>query len=106
MTLSASHLTLPPPPPRWIGVFTNDEWLVGVHAIGADRLEDLHGILSQVSPAFRESFIVHLHDAAGVHREGAAAMIALARATDEAADRAAAAELASVIAEDRRNEAA
>ncbi len=89
MTLPATPLTSPPP--RWVGVLSPSEWAVGVHAIGADRLEDLHGVLSQVSERFRGSFITHLHETADSHREGAATMIALARATDEAADRAAAA---------------
>lgn len=83
MTTSAP--LFPPRPDRWSGVLTDDQWVVGVYSIGEDHFNELHGVLSQVSSTFRESFLGHLRIAASKHPEGAATMIALAHATDEAA---------------------
>ena len=40
-------------PARWRGLLSADDWRRAVEAIGAERLDELHPMLEQVSPAFR-----------------------------------------------------
>lgn len=93
--MTATAPTFPPIPDRWAELLTADQWVVGVYSIGEERFDALHGVLSEVSPEFRESFLAHLRGLALTHAEGTAMMMALAYATDEAAVAASAARAAA-----------
>ncbi len=86
LTMTAS--AIPPLPSHWSGLLSDEQWLVGTHAVGEQRLNDLHEALTEVSAEFRDAFIVNLHHAAAAYPAGKAILIAIMRATDEAADRA------------------
>lgn len=78
----------PIPPARWRALLTADEWRRAVAAIGAERLDEIHPMLEQVSPAFRRRFVAHLADLGHTLPVGRAVLLAVARASHDAAEHA------------------
>jgi hypothetical protein len=74
------------PPARWRGLLSADEHARSVAAIGAERLDELHSMLEQVSPAFRARFLDHLADLGPGLPAGRAVLLAVARASHDAAE--------------------
>jgi hypothetical protein len=81
---SAERAGAPILPARWHGILTAEQWQRAVEAIGAPRLDELHSMLAEVSPRFRESFVAHLARIAPAERAGAAVLLALAHAAHDA----------------------
>ena len=73
-------------PARWRGLLSADDWRRAVEAIGAERLDELHPMLEQVSPAFRARFLDHLTDLGPRLPAGRAVLLAVARASHDAAE--------------------
>jgi hypothetical protein len=76
----------PAPPARWRGLLSPDDWRRAVEAIGAERLDELHPMLERVSPAFRARFLAHLTDLGPRLPAGRAVLLAVARASHDAAE--------------------
>jgi hypothetical protein len=81
-------MTSSPHPARWRGLLSADEHHRAVEAIGAARLDELHSLLEQVSPAFRARFVDHLADLGPRLSAGRAVLLAVARASHDAAEHA------------------
>jgi hypothetical protein len=71
-------------PAGWEEILTADQWRLAVAAIGVARVEELRPMLAAVSPEFRESFVGHLARIAPGRKAGAAVLLALAQAADDA----------------------
>jgi hypothetical protein len=82
--MNAHDAQLPTPPDRWLALLSPADWRRGVDAIGAERLDELHPVFEQVSPAFRARFLDHLVELGPVHPAGKAVLLALARASHDA----------------------
>ena len=78
----------PAPPARWRGLLSADDWRRAVEAIGVERLDELHPVLEQVSPAFRARLLDHLADLGPRLPAGRAVLLAVARASHDAAEHA------------------
>jgi hypothetical protein len=84
--MNTPDANLPTPPDRWLALFTAADWRRGAAAIGEDRLDELHPMLEQVSPAFRARFLDHLVELGPTLPAGRAVLLALARASHDAAE--------------------
>jgi hypothetical protein len=73
-----------PLPDRWAGILTAPQWCTAAHAIGEQRLDELHAMLAAVSVPFRAGFIGHLARIAPDRPAGAAVLLALAHAAYDA----------------------
>jgi hypothetical protein len=80
MISSAHSLRLPD---HWVGILTVRQWRLAVQAIGESRLDELKGMLAEVSEPFRAAFVGHLARIAPDHPAGAAVMLALAHAAHD-----------------------
>jgi hypothetical protein len=79
------------PPATWTDLLTHEEWRGAVEVLGRDRLEELHALMTELTPTLRRAFVANLDGLRHV-RPGVAVIFALARthagALDTAVDQA------------------